>query len=213
MRDIKTNKMKTNSITLKTNKMKKEILTLALAFVGVFAMAQEMTIAHTGISTIPNSPDKSLSVNVGDDITFIYGGGGSHPMTEGWQDGSSSTPTAFVTQTVTSSISSVTFQINTAGTYRFHCGTNPANSNNWGTIYVTEGTTEIDEVVNNPISIFPNPATNDITIDGLNSMAQVFDVNGKKVMDITNGTFDVSELSKGTYVVKSEKYNTLFIKE
>jgi len=213
MRDIKTNKMKTNSITLKTNKMKKEILTLALAFVGVFAMAQEMTIAHTGISTIPNSPDKSLSVNVGDDISFIYGGGGSHPMTEGWQDGSSSTPTAFVTQTVTSSISSVTFQINTAGTYRFHCGTNPANSNNWGTIYVTEGTTEIDEVVNNPISIFPNPATNDITIDGLNSMAQVFDVNGKKVMDITNGTFDVSELSKGTYVVKSEKYNTIFIKK
>jgi len=213
MRDIKTNKMKTNSITLKTNKMKKEILTLALAFVGVFAMAQEMTIAHTGITTIPNSPDKSLSVNVGDDISFIYGGGGSHPMTEGWQDGSSSTPTAFVTQTVTSSISSVTFQINTAGTYRFHCGTNPANSNNWGTIYVTEGTTEIDEVVNNPISIFPNPANDVLTAEGLDGIANVLDMNGKQVMSITNGAVNISDLAKGTYIISQNNTNAIFIKK
>ena len=68
-------------------------------------------------------------------------------------------------------------------------------------------------MVTNPISVFPNPATDVLTIEGLNGAAEVFDVNGKKVMDITNGTFDVSELSKGTYIVKSEKYNTLFIKE
>ena len=206
--------MKTNLITLKTNKMKKTILTLALAFVGTFAMAQEMTIAHTGITTVPTSTDMSLTVSVGEIITFIHGGGQAHPMTESHPTtGATSTPIPFVTQTVSSSIPSTTFQLNTVGVYKFHCGNNSTSTNKYGTIYVTEGTTAIDEVVNNTISVFPNPATNNITVEGLNSIAQVFDVNGKKVMDITNGTFDVSELSKGTYIVKSEKYNTLFIKE
>ncbi|MDP7566799.1 MAG: hypothetical protein QF383_00250, partial [Flavobacteriales bacterium] len=137
--------------------MKKTILTLSLAFVSTFAIGQSMTISHTGIATVPSSTDKSLSVNVGDDITFIYGGGGSHPMTEGWQDGSTSTPVPFVTQTVTSSIPTVTFQINTVGIYKFHCGSSPGNSNNWGTIYVADGTTSVERVDNNPISVFPNP--------------------------------------------------------
>jgi hypothetical protein len=194
--------------------MKKTILTLALAFVGTFVIAQEMTIAHTGITTLPTSTDKSLTVVVGQTITFKYGGGQTHPMTESHPNtGAVSTPIPFVTQTVSSSNPTTTFQLNTVGTYRFHCGNNTGSDKNYGTIYVTEGTTAIDEVVNNTISVFPNPATNDITIKGLNGVAQVFDVNGKKVMDITNGTFDVSELSKGTYIVKSEKYNTLFIKE
>ena len=245
MRDIKTNKMKTN---LKTNKMKKTILTLALAFVGTFAMAQEMTIAHTGITTVPTSTDMSLTVSVGEIITFIHGGGQAHPMTESHPNtGATSTPIPFVTQTVSSSIPSTTFQLNTAGVYKFHCGNNSGASDKYGTIYVTEGgstpswdcdlingcidpgtgngvytslnscqaacnATGVEENVFN-INIYPNPANNTITIEGLNGLAQVFDVNGKIIMDITNGTFDVSELSKGTYVVKSEKYNTLFIKE
>ena len=194
--------------------MKKTILTLALAFVGTFAMAQEMTIAHTGITTVPTSTDMSLTVSVGEIITFIHGGGQAHPMTESHPaTGATSTPIPFVTQTVSSSIPSTTFQLNTVGVYKFHCGNNSTSTNKYGTIYVTEGTTAIDEVVNNTISVFPNPATNNITVEGLNDIAQVFDVNGKKVMGVTNGTFDVSELSKGTYIVKSEKYNTLFIKE
>ena len=198
---------------IKTNKMKKTILTLALAFVGTFAMAQEMTIAHTGIATVPTSTDKSLSVNVGDDITFIYGGGGSHPMTEGWQDGSASTPVPFVTQTVTSLIPTVTFQINTVGIYKFHCGTNPGNSNNWGTIYVADGTTSVETVDNNPISVFPNPVRDKLTVKGLTESASIYGLNGNKVMYVTNGTFNVTDLAKGTYIVKTAKYNTVFIKK
>ena len=215
MSDIKTNKMKTNLRTLKINIMKKTILTLALAFVGTFTMAQEMTIAHTGITTVPTSNDMSLTVTIGETITFKHGGGQAHPMTESHPNtGAASTPIPFVTQTVSSSIPTTTFQLNTVGTYKFHCGNNSGASDKYGTIYVLEeGTTAINEVVTNPISVFPNPATDVLTIEGLNGAAEVFDVNGKKVMDITNGTFDVSELSKGTYIVKSEKYNTLFIKE
>jgi hypothetical protein len=193
--------------------MKKTILTLVLAFVSIFAIGQTMTISHTGISTVPSSTDKSLSVNVGDDITFIYGGGGSHPMTEGWQDGSASTPVSFVTQTVTSSIPTVTFQINTAGIYKFHCGTSPGNSNNWGTIYVADGTTSAATVYNNPISVFPNPARNILTVKGLTESAAIYRLNGNKVMYVINGTFNVSDLAKGTYIVKTAKYNTIFIKK
>jgi len=204
----------TNTIKKSIIMSKKTILTLALAFVGVFAMAQEMTIAHTGITTVPSSTDMSLTVNVGETITFIHGGGQAHPMTESHPNtGSTSSPIPFVTQTVSSSIQSTTFQLNTSGIYKFHCGNNSGASDKYGTIYVTEGSTAINEVINNPISVFPNPVANDITIKGLSGVSQVFDVNGKKVMDITNGTFDISEFSKGTYIIKSEKYNSLFIKE
>ena len=204
----------TNTIKKSIIMSKKTILTLALAFVGVFAMAQEMTIAHTGITTVPSSTDMSLTVNVGETITFIHGGGQAHPMTESHPNtGSTSSPIPFVTQTVSSSIQSTTFQLHTSGIYKFHCGNNSGASDKYGTIYVTEGSTAINEVINNPISVFPNPVANDITIKGLSGVSQVFDVNGKKVMDITNGTFDISEFSKGTYIIKSEKYNSLFIKE
>ena len=194
---------------------KKTILTLAIAFVSTFAMAQEMTIAHTGITTVPVSTDKSLTVSVGQDITFKHGGGQPHPMTEGHPNTAAvSTPIPFVTQTVSSSIPMVVFQLNTVGTYKFHCGNNPIKDAVYGTIYVTEGgSTVVSDIANNSISVYPNPVRNNITVEGLNGAAEVFDVNGKKVMDITNGTFDVSFLMKGTYFVKSEKFNTLFIKE
>ena len=196
--------------------MKKTILTLALAFAGTFAIAQEMTFQHGGggIITNPSSTDKSLTVQVGEDITFIYGAGQAHPMTEGWPStGDASTPIPFQTVTVSTSIPSVIFQLNTVGTYKFHCANSSTNSNLYGIIYVTEGTTAINEVVTNPISVFPNPATNNITIEGLTDIAQLLDINGKKVMDITNGTFNITVLSKGAYIVKSEKYNTLFMKK
>jgi plastocyanin len=208
--------MKTNSLTLKTNKMKKTILTLALAFVGTFAMAQEMTIAHTGITTVPVSTDQSLTVNVGDDITFIYGGGGSHPMTEGHPGtGAVSTPLPFITTTVSSSFPSFTFQINTAGTYKMHCATSPTNDKNYGTLYVLGegGSTAVEDVKENPVSVYPNPATNNIIIEGINGIAQVLDVNGKKVMNITNGAVNISDLAKGTYIINQNNTNTIFIKK
>jgi hypothetical protein len=200
---------------VKTNKMKKTILTLALAFVGTFAMAQEMTIAHTGITTAPTSTDKSLTVYVGGDITFLYGGGGSHPMTEGHPGTSAvSTPVAFITATVTSSIPSFTFKINTAGTYKFHCGSSPTNNKNYGTIYVLEeGTTGVEDVTKNNISIYPNPANDVLTVEGLDGIVNILDINGKQVMNVTNGTVNISDLAKGTYIISQNNTNAIFIKK
>ena len=108
----------------------------------------------------------------------------------------------------------VVFQLNTVGTYKFHCGNSPTKDIDYGTIYVTEGgSTAVSDIANNPISVYPNPATDVLTIKGLNGAAEVFDVNGKKVMNVMSGTFDISTLSNGTYIVKSEKFNTLFIEE
>ena len=78
MRDIKTNKMKTNLTTLKTNKMKKTILTLALAFVGTFAMAQQsISWSHSGGLTPSN-----ISVDCNEVFNFVSLAQ-THPVAEG----------------------------------------------------------------------------------------------------------------------------------
>jgi len=167
-----------------------------------------MTISHTGIS-----PSTTLTVNEGDSIDFFYGGGGSHPMTEGWQSGQTSSPISFPTQTVTSSIPSVTFTLDTPGTYYFHCGTNPGNSNNWGKITVLDTTaTEIIETEIVEYKIYPNPSTDVITIEGLNGAAEIYNLIGEKVMDVNSSIINVYDLLKGVYIIKIEEYNATFIK-
>jgi len=135
-------------------------------------------------------------------------------MTEGWQSGQSSSPISFPTQTVTSSIPSVTFTLNTPGTYYFHCGTNPGNSNNWGKITVLNTTasgiieTEIVEY-----KIYPNPSTNIFTIEGLNSAAEIYNLVGEKVMDVNSSIINAYDLPKGVYIIKIEEFNSTFIKK
>lgn len=113
-----------------------------------------MTISHAGLS-----PSSTLTVESGQEITFIYGGGGPHPMTSG--QGSTPSPIFFPTVTVNSSHPSATFTLVETGTYLFHCATNPGNTNNWGTIYV-EAISNIDEPPALPAAIqimdvYPNP--------------------------------------------------------
>ena len=204
--------MKTNLTTLKTNKMKKTILTLALAFVGTFAMAQQsISWSHSGGLTPSN-----ISVDCNEVFNFVSLAQ-THPVAEGGS-GTSTDPNFWSNSNYTiPGAGTISLSIPTAGTFYFRCGTNPNKSILWGYILVEgpgcEGTTTVQVIESNQLTIYPNPASSTITVEGLNGVAQVFDVNGKKVMNITNGTFDVSELSKGTYIVKSEKYNTLFIKE
>ncbi|MEL6809791.1 MAG: T9SS type A sorting domain-containing protein [Bacteroidota bacterium] len=65
----------------------------------------------------------------------------------------------------------------------------------------------IEEAIFDNLSIFPNPTTNTVTIGGINdpiTAVQVFDLNGRKVIDqignISN-TIDVSNLTSGLYVI------------
>ncbi|RLD62089.1 MAG: hypothetical protein DRJ05_01190 [Bacteroidetes bacterium] len=192
--------------------MKKPLFTIALILWVVLSYGQNpsMTISHSGLS-----PYDTLTVFVGDSIDFFHGGGGPHPMTEGWQSGEASTPVPFETVTVTPSNPAETFTINTAGTYYFHCGTFPGNSDNWGMITVVESgsTTEIPENKIDRHKVFPNPVTDILTIEGFNGKGVIFNINGKKVMDVNSSVFDVSDLPKGMYIFKSNNLNTHFIKK
>lgn len=98
-----------------------------------FVHTQSMNLSHSGIS-----PSSTLTVEPGVEITFIYGGGGPHPMTS-----DSNSPMYFPTVTVTSSNPTAVFTLNDEGTYTFHCATNPGNSNLWGTIIIESSEPEI----------------------------------------------------------------------
>ena len=209
MRDKKTNKMKTN---LKTINMKKITLTLALALVGTFAMAQQtITWSHSGGLTPSN-----ISVDCNEVFNFTSLAQ-THPVAEGGS-GTSTDPNFWSNSNYTiPGNQTISLSIPTAGTFYFRCGTNPNKTSLWGYILVEgpgcEGTTAVQLIESDKLTIYPNPANNNITIDGLNGTAEVFDINGKKVMDVMSGTFDISTLSNGTYIVKAESFITNFIKE
>lgn len=174
-----------------------------------FGQNQSMTIAHSGIT-----PNDVLTVFAGDSIDFIFGSGTTHPMTEGWGSGESSTPVPFVTQTVSSTISSVTFALDAVGTYYFHCGSNPSNEAVWGKIIVLEaGTAETTELnKSNTFSIYPNPVNNILNIKEIEGESSVFDIDGKVVLIITEASTDVSHLDAGIYFIEVNGVRTKFIK-
>ena len=189
--------------------MKNILLLIGFTAIATMSFAQQsMNISHQGTNPI------SITVQVGEDITFIYGGGGAHPMTEGWQDGSVSTPEAFATQTVTSSSPTTTFQMAVPGHYVFHCNTNPGNQNNWGTIIVEGSVIGIEEASSSFINVFPNPAQDVITIEGnKEGKAVITDINGKIVMRDLSTTISISALPNGTYFINNEGVSTVFIKQ
>ena len=58
------------------------------------------------------------------------------------------------------------------------------------------------------IKLYPNPATNSVTIEGENiSSVMIFDMNGKVVVETTQKQIDITALAKGVYsvVVISDK--------
>jgi len=190
--------------------MKKLLLVPAL-LVSILSISQSVTISHQGLS-----PSDEMTVHVGETITFNYGGGGNHPMKEGWNSGEVSTPAVFETQTVSSSIPSVAFTIDVAGTYYYHCGTNPGNQNNWGKIIVLaegEETNGVEEEEIETVSLFPNPATNVLNISGIVTKAIIYNSIGEKVLETTDSSVNIEDLPNGVYVVDVDGVNHKFVKQ
>lgn len=79
--------------------------------------------------------------------------------------------------------------------------------------------TEIGSVTDSKISIFPNPALNNINLSGIeiNSLISITDVNGQTVIsEIANSntrTINISNLSQGAYFVKIVNKNNVVIKK
>jgi len=195
--------------------MKKTLFTLAITFVSTLAFAQNqsMSLSHSG-----GASPSQLTVSVGEEIDFFWAGGQTHPMTEGWQTGESSTPVPFQTINVTSANTEgannpVTFTLEQAGTYYFHCGTNPGNSGLWASIIVEGSGVGIEESEETNLGVYPNPAYDFLTIKGFVSEASIYNITGKLILKVTTPVEDISNLSKGVYILENQGVKTQFIKE
>jgi hypothetical protein len=64
------------------------------------------------------------------------------------------------------------------------------------------------------ISIYPNPASSSISIDGLTEQAFIYDAVGRMLLTITeNGLVDINHLTPGVYFVKTNTETVKFIKQ
>jgi hypothetical protein len=75
------------------------------------------------------------------------------------------------------------------------------------TFYLNDSNTAVADVQSSGWSIYPNPASDLLYINGLNNESAtvtIFDVSGKIVINqsLTNNTIDVSSLPKGIYILR-----------
>jgi hypothetical protein len=85
-----------------------------------------------------------------------------------------------------------------------------------GAVFSTDcATVSMPELSESLLSIFPNPATNEITVSniGINSVLSVCDINGKillkKIIKYSNETIYLSGIAKGVYIIKIKDDNAI----
>jgi surface protein len=84
--------------------------------------------------------------------------------------------------------------------FSFNCPLIESNKPIWGTC----PTASVDDQNQLGISIYPNPTTSILTIEGNKEYdIEVYDMAGNKVMALTGNTIDMSHLSSATYIVKA----------
>jgi len=76
-------------------------------------------------------------------------------------------------------------------------------------------TTGVADKEEDGISVFPNPATSSVKVNGLTEVSEisVLDINGKAVINKSadgDANIDLSSIAKGTYLIKiKSKTNTI----
>jgi len=180
------------------------LMLVAAPLLGWSQIAATFTVQHSGLA-----PSDEATVNVGDTIQFIYGGGGPHPMTSGHGTGIES-PIFFPTVTVTAGSPEAFCTLEEPGVYYFHCGTNPGNSNNWGTLNVVDPTLGIGE---RPVGTWVpswNASLRQISLNGtsLPSEVALLDMSGKLAQSWSiagsNATLQVADLPTGMYILRGD---------
>lgn len=86
--------------------------------------------------------------------------------------------------------------------------------------YIDLGCYEVNPALNiehderNTFSIYPNPATSAINIEGLDDKsATIYDISGRAVMQIHGSRADVSSLASGIYYLRSQGSTAKFVKQ
>ncbi len=85
--------------------------------------------------------------------------------------------------------------------------TDPDASNNTACLTINRGTTDINEIAEGEVSVYPNPATTVLNVaNAEGAQVSVFDMNGRVVASIENAnaneTINVANLAKGMYIVR-----------
>ena len=77
-------------------------------------------------------------------------------------------------------------------------------NNGFSVRFVRDAATASTDKYSNTITIYPNPTTSIVTLQGGKQYdIEVYTLQGKKVMALTGNTIDMSHLSSATYIVKA----------
>lgn len=63
------------------------------------------------------------------------------------------------------------------------------------------------------IHIYPNPATTQLTVEGLQTEAKLYNSTGTELQAVSEGVLNISHLPSGLYFIRSAKHTVKFIKE
>jgi len=78
---------------------------------------------------------------------------------------------------------------------------------------ITDGLVSIKNELTTNISVYPNPATDFITIDGYRGFVRIYNMYGQKVIETELNHIDISDLSSGTYFLEANKDIFKFVKQ
>lgn len=96
--------------------------------------------------------------------------------------------------------------------------TDPVENNNQACIDVTRGNVGIADVVTHTPAVYPNPASDHITVaNAANTVVTIYDIAGKAVYSekilSDHQTLDVSTLTQGLYIVRMIEGNNVITKK
>jgi hypothetical protein len=76
----------------------------------------------------------------------------------------------------------------------------------------SNGSTSVDEAQMNNVLVYPNPADKQIVINH-EGLKQIYNILGERVIHTYDTKINISNLSKGVYVIKLEDINIRLIKQ
>ena len=194
--------------------MYKSFLLFTALFSGslVFAQTNYDVEVGGGMNPPPYFSPQFFTIQQGDIVVWTSVGG-THNI-NGTQATFPNNPESFsyaLANGANSNVWNYSFPFNTPGVYNYECSMWDHNETQFGTITVTEATAITTE---EPLAsfVFPNPANDQITI---NTKGSVFIYNklGELVLTTAKIPVDISTLSSGVYLLKSEGISEKFIKQ
>ncbi|MES2689417.1 MAG: T9SS type A sorting domain-containing protein, partial [Bacteroidota bacterium] len=72
---------------------------------------------------------------------------------------------------------------------------------------------DLDDDLKTTIHVYPNPATTQLNVEGLQSEGKLYNSTGAEIQVVSNGCLNVDHLPAGMYYIRSANQTIKFIKE